>query len=283
VSPKESLAMKTIAIGSIFVLFAIVAGIATYAPAAFADHPTTSVSAPSGTAVPGCEETNECFIPASVTIHAGGEVTWSNDDSAAHTVTSGTAAEGPDGNFDSSLFMAGTTFSVTLDEEGTYPYFCMVHPWMAGEIIVEAAKAGGTGGDKIMVDITTSATKAGEMMKVSVKFTNMDGSAVQHVNYDVKATQDGKTVLDDKGVHDHDGMMDHTTMTLPKAASDASPVDVQVTFNGFGIDPPFTGPVGQVATKKVVPEFGTIAMMILGISIVSIIALTAKTRVIPRF
>ena len=38
------------------------------------------------------------------------EVVWSNDDTAAHTVTSGTPAEGPDGIFDSSMFMAGTTF-----------------------------------------------------------------------------------------------------------------------------------------------------------------------------
>ena len=127
--------MKTIAIGSIFVLFAIVAGVAT--PSALADHATASVSNPPGSSVPGCEETNECFIPYEVTIDVGGEVTWSNDDTAAHTVTSGLIDEGgPDGHFDSSLFMAGTTFSVKFDgvdgpgEPGEYPYFCMVHPWM---------------------------------------------------------------------------------------------------------------------------------------------------------
>ncbi len=284
--PKESLAMKTIAIGSIFVLFAIVAGIATTAPAAFADHSTATVSNPPGTSVPGCEETNECYIPYEVTIDVGGEVTWSNDDSAAHTVTSGTAADGPDGYWDSSLFMAGTTFSVVFDdfEPGTYPYFCMVHPWMTGVVVVQAAGMDDGDGSDLMVEITTGSAKAGEMMKVTVKFSSMSGGAIEHVNYDVMATQGGTTVLDDKGVHDHDGMMEHTTMALPMAASDANPVDVKVTFNGFGIpgEGAFTGPVGQVAEKKVVPEFGTIAMMILGISIVSIIAVTAKTRVIPK-
>jgi len=103
-------------------------------PLAFADK---SISVPQGTSVPGCEDTNECWLPPKVTITPGETVTWSNDDSAAHTVTSGTATEGPDGNFDSSLFLADTTFSVTLDEEGEYPYFCMVHPWMDGEIIVK--------------------------------------------------------------------------------------------------------------------------------------------------
>ena len=94
------------------------------------------ISLPEGSGSPGCDETNECYIPFNVSVSAGEEITWSNDDSAAHTVTSGTPAEGPDGNFDSSLFMAGGTFSVTLDESGEYPYFCMVHPWMIGNITV---------------------------------------------------------------------------------------------------------------------------------------------------
>ncbi len=95
-----------------------------------------TVSVPTGSSVPGCEETNECFLPANISISVGDEVTWSNDDSAAHTVTSGLASEGPDGNFDSSLFMADATFSVTFDEAGEYPYFCMVHPWMTGTVSV---------------------------------------------------------------------------------------------------------------------------------------------------
>ena len=89
-----------------------------------------------GTSVPGCDETNECFIPAEVTVNVGETVTWSNDDSAAHTVTSGTPTGGPDGTFDSSLFMADTTFSYTFDKAGEYNYFCMVHPWMTGKIQV---------------------------------------------------------------------------------------------------------------------------------------------------
>jgi len=93
------------------------------------------ISLPDGSGVPGCEETNECYIPYHVTVSAGEEITWSNDDTAAHTVTSG-APGAPDGIFDSSLFMAGGTFSVTLDEAGEYPYFCMVHPWMIGIVTV---------------------------------------------------------------------------------------------------------------------------------------------------
>jgi len=97
---------------------------------------TVQVSLPSGSSVPGCEEILECYVPTSVSINTGDTISWSNDDTAAHTVTSGTATDGPDGVFDSSLFMAGATFDVTFDNPGSYDYFCMVHPWMVGNVQV---------------------------------------------------------------------------------------------------------------------------------------------------
>ena len=99
---------------------------------------SADVSIPSGSSTPGCEEFDECFSPSTVEIGVGGTVTWTNDDTAAHTVTSGSLeADGPDGIFDSSIFMAGKTFKHTFDEAGEYDYFCIVHPWMAGKVIVE--------------------------------------------------------------------------------------------------------------------------------------------------
>jgi len=94
-----------------------------------------SVSVPQGTSVPGCEETNQCFVPYEVSIPVGEQVTWSNDDTAAHTVTSVTSGS-PNGIFDSALFMAGKTFSHMFESAGEFTYFCMVHPWMAGIVKV---------------------------------------------------------------------------------------------------------------------------------------------------
>ena len=104
------------------------------APSAFAD--VTVTNAP-GSSTPGCEDTNSCFIPNPVTVEVGAIVTWDNTDTAAHTASSGTAADGPSGVWDSSLIMAGGSYSFTFDTAGTYDYFCMVHPWMTGEIIVK--------------------------------------------------------------------------------------------------------------------------------------------------
>ena len=279
--------MKTLAIGSFFVLFAIVAGVIG-TPAAFADHATASVSLPSGTSVPGCEETNECYIPADVSIDIGGEVTWSNDDTAAHTVTSGTAEGGPDGNFDSSLFMAGSTFSVKFTdyEPGTYDYFCMVHPWMVGTVTVLAEameeekpmesmeeSASGMLSDGTEVELMVSAVKANEMTEIKVEFDESE-----HVNYDISATQNGESVLDDSGAHSHDGQGTH--MTAPLSSDD--PLDVTITFQGMGLpgeEASWTGPIGeQVVFTNIVPEFGTIAAMILAVAIVSIIAVSARSK-----
>jgi len=101
------------------------------------EGPTTvHVEIPVGTSVPGCEETNSCFSPADISINAGDTVHWMNVDTAAHTVTGGSPANGPSGVFDSSLVMADAVYAFTFDEAGSYEYFCMVHPWMVGSISV---------------------------------------------------------------------------------------------------------------------------------------------------
>ena len=100
----------------------------------------TTISLPVGSATPGCQETDACYIPAQVTVGVGETVTWSNDDTAAHTVSSGTIEGDPDGLFDSGLFAAGTTFSYTFEQEGTFDYFCIVHPWMVGSVTVGAGE-----------------------------------------------------------------------------------------------------------------------------------------------
>jgi len=97
---------------------------------------TIHVEIPVATSVPGCEETNSCYSPADVTINAGDTVHWMNVDTAAHTVTGGSPADGPSGVFDSSLVMADAVYAFTFDEIGSYDYFCMVHPWMTGTVTV---------------------------------------------------------------------------------------------------------------------------------------------------
>jgi plastocyanin len=85
---------------------------------------------------PGCEETNSCYLPSIITINQGQQVTWSNEDVAFHTVTSGLYDE-PSDLFDSGHLDPEEKFIVSFDEPGTFDYFCTLHPWMAGKVIVE--------------------------------------------------------------------------------------------------------------------------------------------------
>ena len=106
--------MKTKAISSFFVLFAIAAGMVAMTPAAFADHSEVTIEPAAGSGAPGCEETAEgCYIPSTATVDVGGVVIMTNTDSAAHTYTSGTPDGGPDGTFDTSLLMVDQSYEWT--------------------------------------------------------------------------------------------------------------------------------------------------------------------------
>ena len=95
------------------------------------------VSIPEGSGAPGCEETDECYIPATLNISAGTTVIWENNVAAAHLATSGTPDGGPDGVFDSGMIMGGATYEYEFSETGEFVYYCLVHPWMVGTVVVE--------------------------------------------------------------------------------------------------------------------------------------------------
>ena len=84
---------------------------------------------------PGCEEADKCYIPSIIAIDFGNQVTWVNEDSAFHSVTSGFYGE-PSELFDSGYLDPFESFTFDFDEKGTYDYFCTLHPWMKGQVIV---------------------------------------------------------------------------------------------------------------------------------------------------
>ena len=141
--------MKTKAISSIFVLFAIATGMASMAPDAFADHPEVAiVTVDESGFSQTCAESqggSGCYTPVTATVEVGGVVTMTNaDPTAVHTFTSGTvdgSAPSPDGVFDTGVLMYGDAFEWIPTETGEQPYYCMLHTWMIGTIIVQEAHA----------------------------------------------------------------------------------------------------------------------------------------------
>ncbi len=95
-----------------------------------------SVSIPNGANSPS---NPPGYAPATVTVVVGvnNTITWTNNDVAAHTVTSATIPTGAT-SFNSQIMAAGSTFSVTLTVPGTYQYVCSLHNWMKGTVIVKS-------------------------------------------------------------------------------------------------------------------------------------------------
>jgi plastocyanin len=76
------------------------------------------------------------YNPNPIEIKVGDTVTWINNDSSPHTVTS--SSDEDNITFDSDVLRRGETFSFTFDQEGQYPYLCTLHPSMIGTVVVTA-------------------------------------------------------------------------------------------------------------------------------------------------
>ena len=277
-----------------------------------------------GSSEPGCEVTNLCFVPATATANVGDKIIFLNGDDAPHTSTSGTAASGPNGIWDSGLQQPGVDFVFMATNPGTYDYFCMVHPWMAGQLVILEADSEtsidtnsklGTSIDQtesmiygdttpeiskkepgavseVFSNIVTNDASKGSPLKIEVEFLESDGFIINHVNYDIVVSQNGKVILADEGAHRH--LFKYPVHTTDSLEFDPKnyPVDIDVTFQGIGH---FVGslteesilgvygPIGQTSTFQVVPEFGVIVSLVLVISIAAVIGLSAKTRLIQKF
>jgi predicted secreted protein with PEFG-CTERM motif len=132
--------MKSKPFGALFGLLALVA-ILGVAPAFGQAANEVDIAAGAGSsASAACVTTNDCFGPNPITVAPGTEVTWMNTDTVSHTVTSGKVTDDDAGSlFDSGLIKKGASFKFTFANEGTYDYFCTVHPWMTGQVIVSAS------------------------------------------------------------------------------------------------------------------------------------------------
>ena len=249
-----------------------------------------------GSSQPGCELTNLCFVPAIATANVGDKIIFLNGDNAPHTSTSGTAASGPDGIWDSGLQQPGVDFVFMATNPGTYDYFCMVHPWMTGQLIISQADSDtpvddnselGTSIDQIesmiygdvtpeiskkepgavsevFANIVTNDAIKGSPLIVEVEFIESDGFVINHVNYDIVISQNDKVVLVDEGAHRHLFKYPvHTTDALefdPKT----HPVDIDVKFQGIGHF------VGSLTEESILGVYGPIGQ-------------TSTFQVVPEF
>lgn len=130
---------------------------------------------------------------------------------------------------------------------------------------------------KIRVEITATNPSSNEPMSIDIKFRDSSGALKKFANYNILVTQNNKEVLSDSNVNAGDGNGKHTTIPL---GSDGQ-VDFTITLLGFGPKEDqgnWIGPKGDVLMFNVIPEFGTVSMFILIVSIISSVIITAKTK-----
>jgi plastocyanin len=95
-----------------------------------ADAPVSTAAPAAPVAGDAVNIDNFAFAPATLTVHAGSTVTWTNKDEEPHTVVAN------DGSFHSPGMGSQATFSYTFPKAGTFDYVCSIHPFMHATVVV---------------------------------------------------------------------------------------------------------------------------------------------------
>ena len=106
-------------------------------PTAIFAQTATTISMVPGSSAP--KPDNKYYDPDPANVAVGTTVTWINDDATLHTVVSGNPTTGETADFgSSSTFLSkGKTISHTFDTAGTFDYYCTLHPFMIGQVVVK--------------------------------------------------------------------------------------------------------------------------------------------------
>ncbi|MEP6779648.1 MAG: cupredoxin family copper-binding protein [Gemmatimonadaceae bacterium] len=94
------------------------------------DKPTEAGTQPPVTGGSKVQIANFAFAPAAISVARGTTVTWTNTDAAVHTISADS------GTFDSGTLAQNKTFQFVADKAGTFTYFCRIHAFMHGTVIV---------------------------------------------------------------------------------------------------------------------------------------------------
>lgn len=229
---------------------------------------TYDINMPTGSASPDApyfwqnEKTGEAT--GDIEILVGDTVVWKNGDQAKHTITSGTVEDGPDGIFGGADFLVpGEFYKFTFTEKGRYPYFCLIHPWMTGVVTV-------TTGYKIVPDVGKNVG---------------DGLSIFHVDYqysgvlsDAKINEEQKSITFEI-TSDPKSLDQKLTLMLPTELIEGPYVIfvdgvkdlkfelIEDVINTIEIELPENAKEITIVGTRVVPEFGFLAVMMLGIAV----------------
>jgi len=93
-------------------------------------NPTTT-GTPVSMTVGSSTKTTDAYSPNPITVARGGAITWTNNDTTAHTSTS------DNGTWNSGSLAPGQSFTFTFSNSGSFTYHCTLHPGMVGTVTVQ--------------------------------------------------------------------------------------------------------------------------------------------------
>ena len=110
---------------------------------------------------------NQSYVPATLTVGPGQIVTWVNQDTVDHTVSS-SLSTGPHSN----VMLPGDRYSFTFDSPGTFNYFCMLHTNMTGTVTV-VPTASGAGTTTTTASTTSQPTTVAQSTTTQTQASNL--------------------------------------------------------------------------------------------------------------
>jgi predicted secreted protein with PEFG-CTERM motif len=241
---------------------------------------TYDINMPSGSASPDSpyfwQNEKSGLATGDIEILVGDTVIWKNADRAKHTITSGTVDGGPDGIFGSSAFLVpGQSYPYKFDKIGQYPYYCLIHPWMTGtvfvtdgyKIIPQIGKNIGDGSKFFDVpyqfDRILSLTMIDEMQKLltfEIIGNSQSDASILKIRLPVELI-DGPFVIiiDGQKISDFEHFVDKD-------------------INNISISVPTNSKLITIIGTSIIPEFGALSVIVLGVGTLSVMTLSKKLR-----
>ena len=130
---------------------------------------------------------------------------------------------------------------------------------------------------EMIIQIISSSPRINEVMEINLSFIDKNNRLVSNVNYGINITQQDQLILENYNIYSEKGLS--TLITRPLNSEE--PVSIIITINGIGNSEnqeEWVGPQGEIIMFTVVPEFGTISIILLGITIMMMVFLSSKNK-----
>jgi len=204
-----------------------------------------------------------------IEIFVGDTIVWKNGGQVIHAVESGTVEDGADGIFGVTDLAPGEFYKFTFTEKGRYPYYCFIHPWMIGVVTVTDV------GYKIVPGLGKDAGDGLTLFNVDYQYSGIISNA--RINEEQKSIT-FLLVSDAKSI-DQNLMMLLPTELIEGPyvifvddkknlnfeyiqGDDVNTIEIELSDNSKTL---------TIVGTKIIPEFGVLSIIVLGVGITSII------------